>query len=76
MINFACVILTDSMSLEDILAELDNAAPVIMDLRTSAIEYTVPDLVRLYNDRKRQRNSLATISTTGSRPESITIQDS
>ena len=76
MINFACVILTDSMSLEDMLEELDNPAPVIMDLRTSVIEYTVPDLVRLYNDRRRQKNSLAPISTTGSRPESITIQDS
>lgn len=76
MINFACVILTDEMSLKDMLEELDNPAPVIMDLRTSVIEYTVPDLVRLYNDRKRQKNSLATISTTGSRPESIKIQDS
>ena len=76
MINFACVTLTDSMSLEEIINELDSPAPVIMDLRTKSIEYTVPDLVRLYNDRKRQRNSLAPISTTGSRPESITIQDS
>lgn len=76
MINFACVILTDSMSLEEIINELDSPAPVIMDLRAKSIEYTVPDLVRLYNDRKRQRNSLAPISTTGSRPESITIQDS
>lgn len=76
MINFACVILTDSMDLEQIFLELDKPAPMILDLRSKVIEYTVPDLVRLYNDRKRQRNSLASIPTTGSRPESIEIQDS
>ena len=76
MINFACVILNDSMDLEQLLDALNEVAPVIIDLRTGLIEYTVPDLVRLYNDRRRQKNSLAPIPTTGRRPESIKIQDS
>lgn len=75
MINFACVILDDSMDLNQLLDALDVLAPAIVDLRKNVIEYTVPDLVRLYNDRQRQKYSLAPIPKTGSRPESIKIQD-
>mgnify|MGYP006955475465 CR=1 FL=1 len=73
MINYNCIVLTDSMTMEEIFSAFETPAPVVLDLRVESIEYTVPDLVRLYNDWKQKRNSLASISTTGSRPKSIEI---
>ena len=73
MINYACIIIDDSMTLEEIFEALDQPAPIIFDQRVGRIEYTVPDLIRLYNDRKKNKTS--SVPRAGGKPKSIEIQD-
>lgn len=73
MINLACIVITDDMDRAQILAALDQPGAVILDARTGTVSESVPELIGIYNNAKR--NHTTPIPEGRNRPGKITFAD-